>query len=139
MPTRDELRTILELHRLWMTGLNGGSRADLRGADLRGANLRGANLQGAVLRGAKFFPNWVINSYRDLLWVGPLGSRNDWLMVNVPTLRVVAGCFEGPIEAFEAAVEKSHGDNEYGREYKATITYLKALATARVVPEEVQA
>ena len=57
----DELKTILEQHKLWLED-NGGERADLRGADLQGANLRWANLrkvnlrnadlQGADLRGA---------------------------------------------------------------------------------------
>ena len=55
--TPEELKQALELHRKWIFGEKGGSRADLRGAnlcdaDLRGANLRGANLRGANLRGA---------------------------------------------------------------------------------------
>ena len=110
--------------------------ANLYGADLRGANLYGANLYGADLRGANLFPNWQVDSYRDLLWIGPLGSRNDWLLINVPTLRVKAGCFEGPVEAFLAQVKTTHGDNEYGREYAATCAYLEALVAARKVPEE---
>ncbi len=35
---KDELKSILEQHRLWVEG-NGGKRADLRGADLREADL----------------------------------------------------------------------------------------------------
>ena len=63
----DELKTMLEKHKLWLDDEEGGKRAnlqyadlegadlrdaDLRDADLRGANLRGANLQYADLRGA---------------------------------------------------------------------------------------
>ena len=48
----DELKTMLEKHKLWLDDEEGGKRADLRDADLRGANLRGANLQYANLRGA---------------------------------------------------------------------------------------
>ena len=58
---KDELKTILEQHQLWLED-NGGERADLRWAnlrsadlrwaDLRWANLRSANLQGADLQGA---------------------------------------------------------------------------------------
>ena len=54
--SKDELKSILEQHWLWVRG-NGGKRANLRDADLKGANLKGAdlrdaNLQGANLRGA---------------------------------------------------------------------------------------
>ena len=42
----DELKTILEQHKLWLED-NGGERANLRGAYLRGANLRGADLDFA--------------------------------------------------------------------------------------------
>ena len=56
--TRDELQSILDLHRKWLYSEEGGRRADLRGAylsgaDLRGAYLSGADLRGAYLRGAK--------------------------------------------------------------------------------------
>ncbi len=52
----DELKTILEQHKLWLED-EGGARANLRwaylrGADLQRANLRGADLRGADLRGA---------------------------------------------------------------------------------------
>ena len=47
----DELKTILEQHKLWLED-NGGERAKLRRADLRWAVLQGADLQGADLQGA---------------------------------------------------------------------------------------
>jgi len=47
--TKDELKSILEQHWLWVGG-NGGKRANLRGANLRGADLQGANLRGADLQ-----------------------------------------------------------------------------------------
>ena len=60
--TKEELKTVLELHKKWLNDEKDGVRANLRGADLRGANLRGANLReanllradlwGADLRGA---------------------------------------------------------------------------------------
>ena len=93
--TKDELKSILEQHRLWVEG-NGGKRADLqyanlqdanlrgadlpcadlqyanlRGADLRGADLRGADLLGADLRGANL-------DYSCLpLWCGSKGMIVD--------------------------------------------------------------
>ena len=47
-----ELNKVLKLHKMWIESIDGGERADLRGADLRGANLRGANLSVADLREA---------------------------------------------------------------------------------------
>ena len=48
----EELKAILELHKKWIAGEDGGVRADLRGANLQYADLRGANLRGADLQGA---------------------------------------------------------------------------------------
>ena len=50
--TPEELKQALELHRKWMFGEKGGSRANLCGADLCRANLCDANLRGANLCGA---------------------------------------------------------------------------------------
>ena len=50
--TQNELDKILENHKKWLNGEDGGSRANLQDADLRDANLRSAALQGADLRGA---------------------------------------------------------------------------------------
>jgi uncharacterized protein YjbI with pentapeptide repeats len=50
-----ELKNVLELHRKWVIGEDGGTRANLYGANLYGANLRGANLYGADLRGANLY------------------------------------------------------------------------------------
>ena len=56
----DELKTILEQHKLWLED-NGGERANLQGADLRYADLQGADLQGADLR-------WADLQGADLRW-----------------------------------------------------------------------
>jgi hypothetical protein len=50
--TKEELRVILDQHRLWLLGQEGGKSAYLKGAYLEGANLRDANLKGAYLEGA---------------------------------------------------------------------------------------
>ena len=49
---RDELQSVLDLHRKWLYSEEGGRRADLSGADLSGADLSGADLRGAYLSGA---------------------------------------------------------------------------------------
>ena len=41
----DELKTILDQHKLWLANSATGARADLRGANLRGADLRVADLR----------------------------------------------------------------------------------------------
>ncbi len=48
--TQNELDKILENHKKWLNGEDGGSRANLQGANLRGANLQVADLRGADLR-----------------------------------------------------------------------------------------
>lgn len=52
MDPKNDLKTILGLHRAWLAGEYCGRRADLRGFYLRAANLRGADLRRADLRGA---------------------------------------------------------------------------------------
>ena len=48
----EQLKEILEGHRKYLRGEEGGQRANLSGADLSGADLYGADLSGANLRGA---------------------------------------------------------------------------------------
>ena len=50
--TKEELKEILELHKLWVIGDPKGVRANLSGANLSGADLRNAYLRGANLSGA---------------------------------------------------------------------------------------
>lgn len=38
---------------------------------------------------------------------------------------VSCGCFKGSLDEFMAKVKKTHGDNKYGREYKAAIELIK--------------
>ena len=52
-PTPEQLTEILELHRKWLSGENGGVRAILDGASLDGASLVGARLVGARLDRAR--------------------------------------------------------------------------------------
>ena len=61
-----DIAETLRLHKMWLESLDGGARADLRGADLRGADLRGADLRGADLD----FSCWP-------LWCGSVGVKVD--------------------------------------------------------------
>jgi hypothetical protein len=40
---------------------------------------------------------------------------------------VVCGCFTGNLLDFEKAVEKTHGDNEFGEQYKKYIAEVRSL------------
>ena len=44
-----ELKKVLELHKKWLNGEQGGIRADLSNTDLRNVDLRNVDLRGAVL------------------------------------------------------------------------------------------
>ena len=44
---QDELNVILQKHKDWLDGSEGGKRADLQRADMRRADMTGANLTGA--------------------------------------------------------------------------------------------
>jgi len=106
---------------LWGADLR---RANLLGADLGGANLEGANLWGANLRGA-----YLVDA--NGIWqCGPGGSRGDMLYVvkHYDEPMAKAGCFWGTLAEFEAAVEKTHGENPHGRYYRAMIAAAKAWA-----------
>ena len=52
---KEELQEILDAHKKWINGEDGGAGADLRRADLRRADLRRADLFGANLRDANLF------------------------------------------------------------------------------------
>jgi len=93
--------------------------ADLRGSDLRGVNLHSADLRGADLRGADLGEKGkpLLNGY---FTAGPLGSRNDNLQAfhTDKGIWIMAGCFFDSIEAFRAAVIKTHGeDSKHGKLY----------------------
>ena len=41
------------------------------------------------------------------------------------TLRVRCGCFDGNLSEFAAKVAETHGDNKFGKEYRAMIELIK--------------
>ena len=104
------------------------SRANLSGADLSRADLSGANLSGAYLSGAYLYGadgnKLTLVGYRPFFSIGPIGSRNATLMAFLTDAGVYvrAGCFFDTLEAFEAAVLKTHGTtSNHAEEYHAAI------------------
>lgn len=64
---------------------------------------------------------------------GTIGTRKDQTIFyygdtkSGKSLQVICGCFRGNLEEFAQAVEKTHGDNEYGKQYKKEIEKVKIL------------
>ena len=88
-----------------------------------GANLRGANLGGANLGG-----EWgKLESASDVLIVGPIGSRNGYTTIyhTDKGVFVTCGCFGGTLDEFAKVVEKTHGNNNHARDYKALVEFVK--------------
>ena len=64
----------------------------------------------------------------DVLTVSDIGSRCGTTTVfkcSDDTIRIKCGCFYGTVEEFEKAVEKTHGNNKFGKEYRAVIELIK--------------
>ena len=126
----------------YLGGANLGG-ANLGGAYLRGANLGGAylgdaylgdaylggaNLRGAYLRGANLGDEWEkLVSTSDLLIVGPIGSRSGYTTIYHTNkgVFVTCGCFRGSLDEFAKKVDKTHGDNNHARDYKALVEFVK--------------
>ena len=110
--------------------------ADLRGADLGGANLRGADLRGADLSDAKVGKDGdeaVLVGSRPVVQIGPIGSRNDWLLVfwcGDAGVRISAGCQKQIAESyFLKRLADAHGEGEQANIHAQH--YLEALAFAK--------
>ena len=116
--------------------------ADLCGANLRGANLcdadlRGANLCDADLRGAqvgKGGDEAALVGSRPVVQIGPIGSRNDWLLVfwcGDAGVRIsAAGCQKQISEAhFLKRLAYRHGEGDQANIHAQH--YIEALAFAK--------
>lgn len=98
--------------------------ANLGGANLGGANLRGANLRGANLDGKKLIGD------RPTFTLGPIGSRCDYFTAYLTDKGIYlrAGCFFGTVAEFIDKMEREHGTNEHGREYRAALALIECHA-----------
>lgn len=70
--------------------------------------------------------NAIIVSSQDYLIIGPMGSRTDYTTFYRATsgIWVRCGCFNGEIEKFKNKVRRTHGDNEYAKEYMDAIEFV---------------
>ena len=99
--------------------------ADLGGANLGGAYLGGAYLGGAYLGGADLRDGTKLTGPRPIVTLGPIGSREDTLVVfhTDAGVRVQTGCFFGTDTEFLARVAETHGDTRHAVDYRAALDF----------------
>jgi len=80
---------------------------------------------------------WVSGNARlrqtsDYLTIGPIGSRESFTTFywTENGISVSCGCFTGKLDEFAAKVDETHGDNRYGKAYKAAIEAVKQIMAA---------
>ena len=73
--------------------------------------------------------NAHINSNKDFIIIGPIGSRSEFTTFHKNVDGIVCvrcGCFSGTVDEFLEAVQETHGDNRFGREYRIAAELAKA-------------
>ena len=63
--------------------------------------------------------NAHIKSDKDFITIGPIGSRNGFVTFHKSEsedIYVECGCFSGTMDEFLTTVNKTHGNNRFGRE-----------------------
>ena len=137
---------IIEIKNRWNEAvLYSGEHVDVKeaveaavkaGAYLGGANLGGAYLAGANLDGAKVGKGGdeaTLVGSRPVVQIGPIGSRNDWLLVfwcGDAGVRISAGCQKQISEAhFLKRLAYRHGEGGWANIHAQH--YIEALAFAK--------
>ena len=110
--------------------------ANLCGADLRDTDLCDADLCGAYLTGAKVGKGGgeaTLVGSRPVVQIGPIGSRNDWLLVfwcGDAGVRISTGCQKQISEAhFLKRLAYRHGEGDQANIHAQH--YIEALAFAK--------
>ena len=81
-----------------------------------------------VYGNARVCGNARVYGNAEVIWLSKIGSRLGTTTVFKcadDTVKVTCGCFSGTLDEFAQKVEETHGDNQYGREYKAFIELVK--------------
>ena len=82
-----------------------------------------------VYGNAKVCGGAEVQSNDDIVWVASIGSRagtTTFFKALEGTL-VNCGCFNGTLEEFQKAVERTHGSNNHGQRYMAAINLAKLI------------
>ena len=72
--------------------------------------------------------NALVYGKKCVFWISGIGSRNGtttFFNCADGKIRVSCGCFYGDLDEFAKAVNKTHGDNEYGQVYRIAIEMAK--------------
>ena len=78
--------------------------------------------------------NARVSGDADFMLVGPLGFRRSFLTVHADAhvgVRFSTGCFSGSESEFSKAVEETHGESEWGRQYMMVIELSKLIVKAK--------
>ena len=147
--TVEQIAEIIESHGKWLRGEEGGKRADFSfkdcrdanfvGANCRGANFVGANCRGANFEGARIWSTNLSETNLDGRWVvvAQIGSRKGTTYYDKVNDITRCGCFKGTLDEFAEAVEREHSDHpQYLAEYRAAITYIKAICEIEIIENE---
>ena len=114
--------------------LYSGEHASLKGA-VEAAVKAGANLRGADLCGAKVGDEAMLVGSRPIVQIGPIGSRNDWLLAfwcGDAGVRISTGCQQQITEAyFLERLAYAHGEGEQANIHAQH--YIEALAFAKLL------
>lgn len=119
--------------------LNGAylNAASLDGASLRNTSLNWASLNWASLSRASMSSTSFVGAYLDdkedtieeIKQFGYFGSTGRYTVAYKckKSIKIRCGCFFGTLAEFESKVAETHGDNKYGKEYRAVIDLIRAI------------
>jgi len=72
----------------------------------------------------------TVEKVRDVICIGPIGSRDDYLTVTFRDgITVTTGCMTGSLQDFEKELWDKEGRDR--KEYEAAITFIRQLAKHR--------
>lgn len=75
-------------------------------------------IQGESLKNVK------IEKTIDYILYGPIGSRNSIITICKEQDKIMTGCFCGSKNEFLKAVDRTHKDNNYAKDYKKLIDFI---------------
>lgn len=151
--SQKELKEILEKHKKWVKGEDGGEKADLREVDLQGfdlryvdlrcadlqcadlrcADLRSTDLRGTDLRDTNVYGADLKGAYRPwLVYAGNIGSRRSETIYFADYNVVKCGCWNnskgGTLTEFKARIDEVYpADSKNIEHQKYRLEYLSAI------------
>jgi len=72
--------------------------------------------------------NASVSTSKQISWFSHVGSEDGTLTAYInknAEIEITRGCFKGNIDEFETAVNKTHGNNKYAKEYLILIQFIR--------------